>query len=209
MTALRVLVTEDVRGAADEAVAELEQAGHTVLRCCEPTGAAFPCAALRDGSRCPLDAQIDVALAVRRHSHPRPTRREVGVSCALKARVPLVVAGHGGCDPFAQWESEFLPRTHQIVEACERVARAPLWEHGRRADRAIREVLRTHGYRGVSAPVTVQRLDGRLVVHVRATKEIPKQLHGMISVRIVAALRDHDRDAAGIDVAITDEGAPG
>ena len=42
MAALRVLVTEDDAGAAGRAVQALEAAGHTVLRCSEPSSAAFP-----------------------------------------------------------------------------------------------------------------------------------------------------------------------
>jgi hypothetical protein len=208
MTLLRVLVTEDEPGAADDAVHELQHAGHTVLRCCEPTDAAFPCAALRDPSSCPLrDGGVDVALDVRRDARPQPTRREEGALCAIRRHVPLVVAGSEVFDPFEPWESEVLGRTDDVVDACERVARAPLAEHTRRAAAAAHDVLEGRGLRGVVALVAVHRLAGGLVVRVRASRDLGQGVRSMISVRVVAALRDYDRDASGIDVVFVD--APG
>jgi hypothetical protein len=202
---LRVLVTQDEPGAADDAVQELERAGHTVLRCCEPTAAAFPCAALRDPSSCPLrNGGVDVALAVRRGGHTQPTRREEGAVCAVRQHVPLVVAGSDVSDPFQLWESEALGRTDNVVNACERVARAPLREHTRRATKAIDDVLLRRNHRGLVLLVAVHRRDGRLDVTVRASEVLPGDVRGMIAVRIVAALRSYDRDATGIDVAITE-----
>jgi hypothetical protein len=208
MTLLRVLVTEDEPGAADEAVHELTKAGHTVLRCCEPTEAAFPCAALRDASSCPLrDGGVDVALDVRREARPQPTRREEGALCAVRQHVPLVVAGGEVFDPFERWESEVLGRTDDVVGACERVARSPLPEHTRRAAAAAQDVLTVRGHRGVVLLVAVHRFGGRLVVRVRASADLAQEVRSMISVRVVAALRSYDRDATGIDVLFVD--APG
>src|SRR3546814_9180958 len=56
----------------------------------EPGEPAFPCKGLVDPSSCPLEGHIDVALLVRPRIAPRPTAVEDGVTCALRAGVPLV-----------------------------------------------------------------------------------------------------------------------
>ena len=79
MTKLRVLVTESEPGEGDDAVQELRDAGHEVVRCFEPTDRDYPCAALREAPCCPLrDGTVDVALAVRRSQRLHPSRRRRG-----------------------------------------------------------------------------------------------------------------------------------
>ena len=198
---MHVLVVESERRAADRAVEELEQAGHVVARCTEPLAPAFPCAALRNGE-CPLDAAqpIDVVLDVRRHPSSQPAPGEVGVSSALQRHVPLVVAGGTALNPFAEWATEIQSEPFDVVPACERAAQRLLTPHTRVAALAVRDVLDARGFEHVSALTAVYRRGGRLDVHVRAPSDLPREAKAMASVRIVAAVRELDCHARGIDV---------
>jgi len=100
---LDVLVIENQRHAADQTVAALEAAGHHVHRCYEPGSPGFPCRALEASGTCPLDHGIDLALVVRDRIEPRPTRYETGVSCAIRAGVPVIERGPAVLDPFEPW----------------------------------------------------------------------------------------------------------
>jgi hypothetical protein len=107
----------------DDAVADvLTAAGFDIVRCAEPGTVGFPCRGA-EGS-CPLDGSIDVAVVV----HDRPsldlTPGEVGVVCALRDGVPVVVAGNhthsayrGQCDAEAA-------DVDDIVAACRRAMAA-------------------------------------------------------------------------------------
>jgi hypothetical protein len=198
---MHVLVVESERRGADRAVEELEQAGHVVARCTEPLAPAFPCAALSNGA-CPLDAAqpIDVVLDVRRHPGSQPAPGEAGVSCALRRHVPLVVAGGSALNPFAEWATEIQSEPFDVVPACERAAQGLLAPHTRVAALAVREVLDARGFEHACVLTAVYRRGGRLDVHVRAPSDLPREAKAMVSVRIVAAVRELDRHALGIDV---------
>ena len=135
---LNVLVLESDRGAATEAVAELQAAGHTVLRCHDGETPAFPCSALTEDG-CPLRRNIvDVALTVRRRPRSQPAPQEDGVTCALRTHVPLVVAGATMLNPYDTFAAEIAQGADDIVGACERAAAAPLraWARTRAGVRA-------------------------------------------------------------------------
>ena len=109
---MRVLVVESDRHTADQAIADLRAAGHEVARCHERGLPAFPCNALADGGTCPLDSGsgVDVLLDYRAHPHPRPTRFEDGVCCALRHQIPIVVAGASALNPFDHWTTALARR---------------------------------------------------------------------------------------------------
>ena len=117
---MRVLVVESDRRAADEAITDLQAAGHRVVRCHEADLPAFPCNALCDQGSCPLETKerVDVVLDFRAHPYPKPTSFEDGVSCALRHHVPLVVAGTSALNPFDKWTT-VIADGHNAVEACE------------------------------------------------------------------------------------------
>ena len=118
-----VLVIESNARSATEVARDLRDAGHRVHTCFEAGMETFPCRALFSGGHCPLDAPgVDVALLVRAHPWPSPTARERGAICALRAGVPLVVAGQLVIDPFKRWAAERVDGTDGIVDACERAA---------------------------------------------------------------------------------------
>jgi hypothetical protein len=119
---LDVLVMESHPHAADEAEAALVAAGHRVHRCHEPGGHGFPCVGVIDPAACPLDRGVDVALLVRRRVAPRPTPWEGGVSCVIRAGVPLVEAGPDVLDPFERW---VVARSDgDVGQACRRALEA-------------------------------------------------------------------------------------
>lgn len=98
---LDVLLLETHPGDGGVAADRLAAAGHTVHRCYADADHAM-CTAVTDDT-CPLDDGIDVALLARGRVTPRPTTTEAGVTCALRAGVPLVELGSDVLDPFDPW----------------------------------------------------------------------------------------------------------
>ena len=202
---LNVLVLESERGAADTAVSELEAAGHTVVRCHEPGAPAFPCNALAEDAQCPLRTGIvDVALTVRKRPRSQPAPQEDGVACALESHVPLVVAGSALMNPYNGFASEVIDDGDGVVDAVKRAAASPLRRHGDRAAGALAGVLEVHGVTNVSPLVEVYRREGRLHVEVHGMHDVEHSVKSVASVRMIGALRQFDRDAAGIDVVFDD-----
>jgi hypothetical protein len=203
MEQLNVLVVESEAHAGDPAREALGKAGHTVLRCHEAGVPAFPCNGLIEGKGCPFDnAIVDVVLDVRPHRRAQPAPLEDGVSCALKAHVPVVVAGSAWLNPYGEYASNFVASDADdvtIVDACEHAANAVLRDHSAIAARALRDTL---DRRDISASplVAVRRRKGVLVVDVATKTVVAREAQSMAAVRITAALRKFDRDAKGIDV---------
>ena len=192
-----VLVLESDPGAASAAVAQLEAAGHRVVRCHEAGDNPFPCAGL--AGECPLEASpVDVALTVRAHPHSRPTPLEDGVTCALRHRVPVVVAGRTMLDPFEQFGAE--EAADDVVEACEEAVVSVRQEHSVIATRALRDTLGRAPLPGDAAVAEVRRSGGRLTVELSVPSETPQQVRDTAAVRITGALRAFDPTATGIDV---------
>lgn len=125
---MRVLVMGAPGPATEDAVSSLERAGHEVVRCNNPGEPPFPCKGLT--GTCPLDEQdVDVALAVRARAWARPTVFDRGVSCAVRARVPVVLAGTSVLNPYEKWATEVAERHEEVVEAVERAASGRLASH--------------------------------------------------------------------------------
>jgi len=195
---LNVLLLEGERGAAIAAERDLAAAGHTVHRCRPADGPAFPCAALADDG-CPLDrAVVDVALDVRRRTHDRPSAREDGVVCALRRRIPLVVAGSAADNPYVD-AVEVVEPAGDVVSACERAAVAPLVRQAAAASEALVQVLERRMIASVPS-VAVRRVRGRLVVEVDGAATLDTATRSMAAVRMTGAVRRVDRSALGIDV---------
>ncbi len=204
METLRVLVVEGDRGAAECVQEDLAAAGHEVVRCHEPGAPAFPCNALSHDRQCPLEASVvDVALDVRRRPRSQPAPQEDGAVCALRHKIPLVVAGPTVLNPYDEYATEVVSATGDVVGACERAATAPLRAHTEHAARVLRRVL---DRRAISASplVVVRRRHGVLLVEVRGAEALDSATKQMASVRITAGLRALDRGARGIDVAFHD-----
>jgi hypothetical protein len=196
---MKVLVLESETGAAAIATAQLERAGHQVLRCHEPGARAFPCAGLRDEG-CPLEREcVDVALTIRARPLGQPTRLEDGVSCALRHRIPVVVGGRTTTNPFSPCRVTVAGR--DVVQACERAATGSLEQHEEIAQRTLDESLRRAGEAREPARAEVTRRSGGLRATLHFPRGTPERLRAMASVRVVGALRSFDPHAGGIDVA--------
>jgi len=198
---LNVMVLESEYGAADEARAELVEAGHVALRCHERGEPVFPCRGIVDAASCPLNSHIvDVALTVRSRVRSQPAASEDGVRCALLKHVPLVVAGPSALDPYNGFETRVLDRTYGVVETCEAAAGAELVAYAERADAVLGDCL---GFdRASAAKVKVTRKSGGLRVRVAGLDDATRQERQTAVVRIVGALRGLDRAARTIDVVL-------
>ncbi len=200
--ALRVLVLESEIGAADVAVAELETAGHTVVRCHDADGPAFPCRGVLDPAQCPVEHEaLDVALTVRADPLTQPAPTEDGVSCALRHRIPVVVAGNVVLNPFEDYATAVVTTPDGVVDACEQVTEQPLTEHTARANRMLDESLERHGVAGLRR-AAVHRRDGGLVVSLEMPPETSHAVRNLVAMKVFEAVRAYDPDAFGIDIVI-------
>jgi len=124
-SAATVLVVGTDEWAIEQAASQLGSAGRRVLRCHEPDEATFPCNALIAGRRCPLDVGVDVVLDMRARPVNPPSLTEFGALCALRAGVPLVVAGLAGDSGFGPWAAKTVENGTELSAACDQaVARA-------------------------------------------------------------------------------------
>lgn len=118
---MKVLVMESDAHGADETAAALRTTEHEVVTCFEPGLGDLVCRAMLAGDCCPFDDAdgVDVALVVREHPWPTSRPRERGVACALRADVPVVVAGLLALDPYERWEAASVEGVAGVVETCE------------------------------------------------------------------------------------------
>jgi hypothetical protein len=195
-----VLVLETEPGGADDAIEQLTDRGHRVSTCHDAGRPAFPCRALEGQGPCPLAAPgIDVAVTVRDHPGTLTALTEDGVSCALRARVPLVVAGRVALNPYEDWAAEVV-EDGDVAGACERVVASPVRAHTHVAQLALRDALRRRaGYAG-GAEAAVWRDRRGLRVRLDGIDHIDGSVRGLVAAEVAAALREFDRHAPGIDI---------
>lgn len=122
---LRVLLMESDAYLSADVGELLERNGHEVLRCCESGDLAPRCLSGNGLADCPLDEPVDVAVTVRSPGRPRPRPREAGVSCALRAGVPLVVAGSAFENPYRARTTTVTDDGH-VLDACETAVGGPV-----------------------------------------------------------------------------------
>jgi hypothetical protein len=200
---MRVLVVGTVPSAIEAAVTQIVDAGHEVARCHESGEGAFPCAALSEGRACPLEGTpVDVAVTVRDRAWPRPSPFEDGAICALRRRIPLVVAGSTALQPFERWSSRTLEDGSDLVAACEEAAAAPLPEHGEVARQAATQVITAPGLHG-DVEATVWRRRGALQVEITVPAG-GADLTTKVAARVTGALREFDGFATAINVTVAE-----
>jgi hypothetical protein len=198
---MRVLVVGTVPSAIEAAVTQIVAAGHEVARCHESGEGAFPCAALNEGRACPLEGTpVDVAVTVRDRAWPRPSPFEDGAICALRRRIPLVVAGRTALQPFERWSSRTLDGSG-LVAACEEAAAAPLPGHGEAARQAASQVITAPG----DVEATVWRRHGALQVEITVPADCA-DLTTKVAARVTGALRAFDGFATAINVTVAEAG---
>lgn len=198
---MRVLVLEGEGGAATDAVTELEAHGHAVVRCHEPGAPAFPCAGLAGGG-CPLEGDgVDVALTVRSSAAGAPSPTEDGIACALRARVPVVVAGAGDANPYAAFGGTTVGAT-DLAGALAEVVRDARPDHSRVACDAMLASLDANGVTRAGANARVWRARTGLHAVLELDESIPLRVRDIVAVRVTGALRAYDPRAAQIDVSV-------
>lgn len=202
METLDVLLIEDRPGAATDDADALEAAGHRVHRCFDHSDRSAPCRVL-DGQPCPVDGGLDVALVVRRGVVTRPTPYEAGVSCALRAGVPLVEDGTDERDPYTRFLSGRV--TGDPVAECEAVverSRARLRDEMRglvatlAAAGGLDEML-DHGPGAFDLEEEGSRHHLRLTI---VGPDVPTRFRNRLAVRLLDVARRHRPSGAQVDV---------
>jgi hypothetical protein len=198
---MRILVMESETGIATPYEQELVEAGHEVVRCHEPGAPAFPCAGVTDHEACPLEhGAVDVALLVRDPIAERPTARESGVACALRARVPVLEPGlDEGADPFTGYVERF---EGDVVTAVEAIADRPSAGH---ADAVKAHLLTSPAAASIDPDalvVTAWRRGTALNLEVALPPDAPQELHTAAAAWAIGAARRYDPGLQTIDVAL-------
>lgn len=171
----------------DASVADLlASAGHEVVRCHHADAPAFPCAGLTDDG-CPLEGggEVDAAVAVRHEATPQPTADESGVTCAIRAGLPVVVLAPRGPNPFAEW-AEPCAEAAELPAAIDRAVEATA---ARRAAPMRDEVLRILATEGVDAGevrVEVERQGDTANVMIRTEHELDERVANTVATRVHA-----------------------
>jgi len=194
---MRVLVVESHLGASQQLQDQLEQRGHRVLTCHADGLERRGCRAVDPEEGCPLDVEpVDVAIDVRRTYHPDPRPLERGAICAVRARVPVVVAGTSVDSPLEDWATEVVQGgVPAMIEAVEAVDGSVSPMHQKVVDDALEDILP-----GAGASAVVRRGEDRIEVAMTLPDDVSTAESEMVAVRVVAAVRLFDRATTTIDV---------
>lgn len=201
---LDVMLVESHTHGADVAAAEREAGGHRVHRCFQPGDRGFPCTGVTDPAACPIDRGVDVALLVRSHVAPRPTAFERGVSCAIRAGVPVVEDGPAILDPFSPWLT---------ARSDGDAAKASL-DAVQKSFASLRNDIAGYTARLLSAagidPAVIQcRIELQFPrFHVHLSPSIEKTLRQALAVRVLDAVRASGRTYGEVDVSYDTEPEP-
>jgi hypothetical protein len=188
---MKVMLIESVPSGDPSVADELRLRGHEVVRCYESGGEPFPCMGLTSPDRCPLaSGEVAVACVVREFGVFDPTPFEAGVTCALRSRVPVVVE-----DPAMSPYHEYtVDAGGDLVGTAEHVGSESLDGHI--------EVLRSFFSATPVIDVDVRRRDGDLKVTLTLAKNTPEWTMQYVISRAAGVLREYDRYAPRIDVAV-------
>jgi hypothetical protein len=206
---MRVLVIDDPAGQAAPAVDALQQAGHHVSFCHETDAGVFDCNGMPGHDGCPLDQTgIDVALvggATGPTGEPLvdPTVRSAGAGCAMRRRVPVVIAGTpSGATP--AWADDVLapgdPDVVERIDAAARQGRIPLIEA---SETAARNVLERNGMGDTPVAARVVREEHRLRVMVDVEADLDDRQRERIAVRVADTVRGIDAWSPSLDVQVS------
>lgn len=202
-TPLNLLILESHPGAADRAVTELEAEGHSVHRCHEPGAAAFPCAGVAGEHSCPLEAQVDAALLVRRGVSPSPTPLEDGVPCALRAGIPVVEDGTDVLDPYTEHITTRVGVDESLGDAVRRAVTEAMEPLEAEVHAALVPFLTANGFDAADCSVRLEPRGDLLRIHLHADG-LPSMLTGQLSVKAVDTVRTMRRTWPSIEVTTAD-----
>ena len=184
---------------------KLSAAGHEVVRCHAEGAPAFPCTGLA-GAGCPVDDGVDVAVTVRNQPRSTPSPTEDGVICALRRRVPVVVAGSTLFQPFSGFDVTEVEDPTDIVAAIEGVASDRRVQHEAVGQPLLEETLHRAGVEGAAQAIVTRSRTG-LTVRLLVPPDTPDRVRAQASVRVVGAIRAYDPAAPQIDVSVGESAA--
>ncbi len=197
---LTVLVTAAEGVDVSRAARRLVTAGHRVTYC-HPRSAATPapaCAALASGESCPLETTTaDVVVAVCDDDHAA-CWHELGVLCALRQGIPLVVCGPVDVSRPPWDEADAHCDLAGLPAACA-AAISPTGRAARRAvTRAVRREL-THANQTPAVGVRLGERAGTLQV-VLTTTTLPPRVRERVRGAVRAALAPYTQrwESAGV-----------
>lgn len=198
-TELDVLVVESTPGAARPEIEALEAAGHRVHRCHEPDEPGFPCRAVSGAAPCPLEEGIDVGLLVRRGVAPRVTEHEHGVSCLLRAGIPVVEEGSAILDPYEGYVTRVVGDVAAACDAAVHDAYAPLREA---ISVRIEKLMAGAGHGASDVEVTFRRHGTDLRIDLVGPRVL-ETVRQSLCVRVLDALRSTGLTFGKVDVDYT------
>lgn len=212
---LDVLLIESHPGAGAAAADRLAADGDRVHRCYPahtrpradgPIGTrdGLLCAAITTG-KCPLDDGIDVALLVRQRFATRPAASEGGVSCALRAGVPVVEDGPELLDPFGPWLAGRV--TGDVTAACASAAEKAFQPLRQAVEERVGRVLAGAGLEPAAVLCAFEEHRHRLHV-VLGGPDVPLALRQALAIRVLDAVRSSGRKYGQVDVSYRVSGRP-
>jgi hypothetical protein len=198
---MRALLLSTDAEPLDAVDAALRSSGYDVVRCHPDVGPGFPCTGLRDGGTCPLDDApgVDVAVDVRQHPWPNPTLRETGVTCALRAKVPVVIVTDH-VHPFEHLGVSSVATHADLVDACDEAIADALEPLRAAVVDEVRGVLARHDLADEPFEVGVDRRDGRL--HLCIAVSVPKPVGAMAATRAAVVARRFDDHAERLSIEV-------
>ena len=143
-----------------------------------------------------------MALLVRGEPDPRPTPLEQGVSCAIRAGIPVVEAGPADVDPYDPWLAARVTGAGTVVPTCEAVAETT--GRGLRADvlRRTSAILTGVGAGPDDVGCRLEPRAGDLQVHLDLPVVVGAGVEQALAVRVLDAVRAGTRTAGTVDVSI-------
>jgi hypothetical protein len=128
--------------------------------------------------------------------------REDGVACALRAHIPLVVAGRDMLNPYEEWADEVV-EDGDVAAACESVVSAPSRDHSEVASDALREAVRRRSGSAGDVDALVWRDHDRLRVRLEGVDDLDRPSRGLAVADVAAALRAFDAHIPKIDISFS------
>lgn len=202
---LDVLVIESRRGAAGRVGDALSGAGHRVHRCYDEGTDEFPCRGLVEADACPLDTGVDVAVLVRPRPDAHPTPYESGVTCALRAQVPVVEAGVHPLDPYEPWLAGRVVDardTAAVVAAASAAVEDMLDERSRDVVRGLGPLLANLGLTPEQVGCRVEYAADRAVIRLVLPADVDEADGQALAVRATDVLREAPGPAVPTDVVL-------
>ncbi len=200
---LDVLVLESNHGAADAAIASLEATGHRVHRCHDKGADEFPCNGIAELGHCPLDGNVDVALVVRPRIMRRPTPLEDGVTCAIRAGVPIVEDGPDLDGPFRPWVAQSVRPGTPVTAACVTAADRDLDPLALQITERVAALVIAAGIEPTTVGCRAERDGASLRVQLELPVPVSRAIEHALAVRTLDAVRSYGRTFGDIHVQVS------